>query len=230
MNNKNIVLLSGLLCDETVWLDIKKDLISSANVFTISFKACSSIEEMAKKVLSLSPDIFHLVGHSMGARVAIEIMRIEPKRVEKLALFNTGIHNVSTKEIEGRHKLLELAKTEGMAALKEAWLNPMMSKAGLQNKELMEKLNKMLLSYNLEDYEKQLKALINRPNAKEVLESIKVPTLLLSGTEDKWSPISQHEQMKEYLTNSELVVIKNAGHMAPCEFPHQISKLILKLL
>lgn len=225
---KNLVLLSGLLCDKTVWQDIEKNLEDIVNIYIVSFKGCDSIESMAKKVLDLVPMEFSLIGHSMGARVAVEIMNIAPRRVEKLALFNTGIHTVSPKEIEGRQKLLDIAENEGMKSLMESWLPPMMSKEGLKNKELMEKLESMVLSYSVKDYFKQIYALINRPNAQEILSSINIPTLLLSGTEDKWSPISQHEEMQKYIKNSKLEIIKDAGHMAPCEFPNEVSSVIRK--
>lgn len=221
--NKSLVLLSGLLCDETVWQDISDDLQDIATIYMISFKGCDSIEEMAKKVLDNAPDTFCLIGHSLGARVALEIMRQAPQRVNKLALFNTGIHPISSKEIEGREKLLTLAKEKGIDALMKVWLPPMMSKVGLKNTELMKKLEKMVKSYSVKDYFKQINALINRPEAKSILSSINVPTLLLSGTEDKWSPISQHEEMQKHIKNSKLKIIKDAGHMAPAEFPKEVA-------
>ncbi len=223
---ESLVLLSGLLCDETIWFDVANNLKDSVSTYLISFKGYDSIENMAKKVLDNSPETFCLVGHSMGGRVALEIMKQAPKRVKKLALFNTGVHGVSQKEIEGRETLINIAKNEGINALMKQWLPPMMSEMGLNNKPLMSKLEKMVLSYSKEEYLKQIKALINRPDALSILSSIKIPTLLLSGTEDKWSPISQHEEMQKHISNSQLIVIEKAGHMAPAEFPKEVSKAI----
>ena len=80
------------------------------------------------------------------------------------------------------------------------------------------------------EYLKQINALINRPEAEAILSSITIPTLLLSGTEDKWSPISQHELMHKKIENSKLIKVQDAGHMAPCEFPNAVSKAIKNLL
>ncbi len=46
-----------------------------------------------------------------------------------------------------------------------------------------------------ESYAGQIQALLDRPDATPVLPTIHVPTLLLSGTNDTWSPVSQHEEM-----------------------------------
>lgn len=227
---ENLVLLSGLLCDETVWKDVAKDLDDIANIYMISFKGCDSIQMMAQKVLDNSPEHFCLVGHSMGARVALEMMKHSASRVKKLALFNTGVHPVSDLEIQGRQKLINIAREEGIPSLMKQWLPPMMSKSGLENEKLMKELEKMVQSYSVEEYLKQINALINRPEAEDILSSISIPTLLLSGTEDKWSPISQHEEMQKKIKNCKLIKVQDAGHMAPAEEPKIVAKAILNLL
>lgn len=222
----SIVLLSGLLCNETVWKDVAKELEDSFDITMISFKGCDSIESMAKKVLENSPKEFILIGHSMGGRVALEVYNQDSTRVKALGLFNTGVTPRSEAEVPGRQKLLDLAKEKGIEAVLKQWLPPMMSKSGLENEKLMSDLEQMVKTYNEEEFSKQINALLNRPDAREVLPFISVPVLLLSGTEDTWSPISQHEDMQEYLKNSELAIISKASHMAPCEQPTQVATAI----
>ncbi len=223
---ESIVFLSGLLCNETVWEDVSKELENTYDVSIISFQGCDSIEMMAKKVLDTAPQEFILIGHSMGGRVALEVFNQASNRITKIGLFNTGVHSKSETEVQGRQKLLDLAKNEGIKSVVKQWLPPMMSKASLENTLLMEKLEKMSTSYSVDDFFKQIHALINRPDAQSILPLIDIPTLLLSATEDKWSPISQHEQMQEYIKNSTLAIIENASHMAPVEQPIAVSKAI----
>jgi pimeloyl-ACP methyl ester carboxylesterase len=227
MKTKNqIIFLSGLLCDETVWEDIKKELEDDFDITMISFKGCDSIENMAKKVLENSPNEFILIGHSMGGRVALEVYNQNSKRVKALGLFNTGVTPKSEAEVPGLQKLLDISNSEGIEAVLKLWLPPMMSKSGLENSDLMSKLGDMVKTYNSQEFSKQINALLNRPDAREVLPKVDVPVLLLSGTEDTWSPISQHKDMQEYLKNSELAIINEASHMAPCEQPKQVATAI----
>lgn len=80
MKSKNsIVFLCGLLCDETVWKGVAKELEDNYDTLIISFMGCDSIEMMAKKVLDVAPKEFILIGHSMGGRVALEVYNQEPK-------------------------------------------------------------------------------------------------------------------------------------------------------
>jgi pimeloyl-ACP methyl ester carboxylesterase len=223
---ESIVFLSGLLCNETVWEDISKELQNDYEILIISFQGCDSIEMMAKKVLDLAPSSFILIGHSMGGRVALEVFNQASNRVKALGLFNTGVHAKSESEIPERQKLLDLAKKEGIASVAKQWLPPMMENESLKKSALMKRLYKMVNSYSVEEFSKQIHALLNRPNAEIILPIINVPTLLLSATQDKWSPISQHEQMQEYLNHSKLVVIENASHMAPVEQPIAVANEI----
>lgn len=227
---ESIVFLSGLLCNETVWEDVSKELEDIYDISIISFQGCDSIEMMAKKVLDLAPESFILIGHSMGGRVALEVFNQASNRVKGLGLFNTGVHPKSESEIPGRQKLLDLAKNEGISSVLKQWLFPMMSKSSLENRILMERLEQMVNSYSVEEFTNQIHALLNRPDAQSILPLINVPTLLLSGTEDKWSPISQHEKMQEFIKDSTLVIIENASHMAPIEQPKLVASAIRNCL
>ena len=49
-----------------------------------------SSPEMAAGVLAAAPERFALAGHSLGAIVALEIVRQAPQRVTRLALLNAS--------------------------------------------------------------------------------------------------------------------------------------------
>lgn len=225
-----LVCLAGLLCDQRMWQNVAEQMSTQAHVSIMSFAGFDDLTAMAEHVLASVEGNFALAGHSMGGRVALEIYRLAPLRVTHLALLNTGVHPKSDKEIPGRMRLIEAAKTEGMSALANQWLIPMMSSNGLRNVALMEDLTRMVESYAVEDFEKQIHALIHRPNAQALLSQIRVPTLLLSGSEDTWSPVSQHQAIQQHIAGSELVVVEGAGHMAPAEAPDQVAKALMHWL
>src|SRR5712671_1947381 len=139
-----LLLLSGLLCDETVWADIPERLGDAAGVRIISFRGFSSIPAMAEHVLAMAPERFAVAGHSMGGRVALEVLRSAPRRVSGLALLNTGVHTVRDGEPESRGRLLRLASEHGMSALAAEWLPPMMAYGSARTAELMPRLLAMV--------------------------------------------------------------------------------------
>lgn len=217
-----LLLLSGLLCDETVWADIPDRLADVAEVRILSFGGFSSITAMAEHVLAVAPERFALAGHSMGGRVALEVLRSARSRITGLALLNTGVHTVRDGEPQSRGRLLRLAYEKGMSALAAEWLPPMMA-GGARSAELLPRLAAMIARSTPDVYAGQINALLNRPDALPVLPEIQVPTLLLSGSEDTWSPVSQHETIRRRIPHATLFEIHAAGHMAPIERPDAVA-------
>jgi pimeloyl-ACP methyl ester carboxylesterase len=218
-----LALLSGLLCDETFWTDIPQRLSGIAEVQVVSFRGFSSIPAMAKHVLDIAPEQFALAGHSMGGRVALEIMRAAPRRITGLALLNTGVHAVRDGEPQSRGRLLRLAYEHGMSALAAEWLPPMMGSDGVRAAELMPQLTAMIQRWTANAFAGQVSAMLNRPDVLSVLPTIAVPTLLLSGSDDSWSPVSQQESIRRRIPHATLFEIHGAGHMAPLERPDSVA-------
>ncbi len=223
-----LLLLSGLLCDDTPWLDVAARLRATSAVRIISFADCSSIGEMAERVLLEAPKKFTLAGHSMGGRVALEVWRRSPERIAALGLLNTGAFPRRPEEPASRARLVKIAREQGMAALAAEWLPPMMARsaATLEQRSVMQRLMRMVEGQTPESFAAQIQALLNRPDAEPLLPTIRVPTLLLSGSEDAWSPLSQHMHMQRRISGSILVEVAHAGHMAPIERPDAVAKAL----
>ena len=88
-----------------------------------------------------------------------------------------------------------------MSALAAEWLPPMMA-GGSRTAAIMPQLAAMVERSTPDIYAGQINALLNRPDALPVLPTIDVPTLLLSGSEDTWSPVSQHETMRRRIPHA----------------------------
>ena len=219
----SLLLLSGLLCDGTVWGDVPERLADAANVRIVFFRGFASMSAMAEHVLSVAPERFAVAGHSMGGRVALEVLRRAPQRVTAIALLNTGVHPVREGEAESRGELVRLARAEGMAALAAAWLPPMMGASAARVAAVMPSLVEMVKRSTPEAFSAQINALLHRPDAEPVLSSIKVPALLLSGTNDRWSSLAQHAEMQRSVPHAALIAIDDAGHMSPVEQPGAVA-------
>ena len=218
-----VFLLSGLLCDETVWADQRAVLSEFADVAIPDFRYVSSIKAMAGLVLDAAPERFSVAGHSMGGRVALEVVRTAPDRVERLALLDTGVHPRAAGEEAKRQPLVELARSQGMAAMAARWLPPMLHP---DHSALFQPLTEMVLRSTPETFANQQGALLDRPDARKVLQSIQCPTLILCGRQDAWSPVSQHEEIAASIPQSRLVIVEDCGHMSPVEQPVAVTKAL----
>eukprot|EP01031_Cornospumella_fuschlensis_P052683 gene52683-biopygen42413 len=56
----------------------------------IDYGDADTITAMAEAALAVAPPAFALAGHSMGGRVALEVVRLAPERVQQLILMDTG--------------------------------------------------------------------------------------------------------------------------------------------
>jgi pimeloyl-ACP methyl ester carboxylesterase len=221
-----ICLLPGLLCDQTIWAAQEEALSEFAEVVIPDFRYVNSIQAMAQIALeAATEDSFLLAGHSMGARVALEVFRLAPERVEGLALLDTGIHPRGEAEPAKRQALIDIARNEGMAAMCAQWLPPMLHP---DHAGLIPALTEMVLRSTPDTFANQQKALLDRPDAREVLPMVQCPTLVLCGREDQWSPVRQHEEIAAAIPHSKLVIVEHCGHMSPVEQPEAVTAALLE--
>ncbi|WP_417320259.1 alpha/beta fold hydrolase [Emcibacter sp.] len=227
-SSPTLVLIPGLLSDDIVWKHAAEKLGNLLPVKIMDVSAGISLTRMAQDFLDQVPGDLYVAGHSMGARIAIEMYRLAPERVKKLALVDTGIHPRKEGEEEKRQIRVNLAYNEGMEALAADWLPPMVHEDRHQDRDLMEALTAMVLRADPEQHERQIRALLDRPEAAQILQEVTCPTLLVVGRQDQWSPLDQHEEMLEKLQNTDarLVVIEDAGHFAPIERPEAVAEAL----
>jgi len=220
------VLIPGLLCDGVVWEPVLNQL--TAEVADLSTQ--DSLTQMAEDVLARYSGPLRVAGHSMGARVALEMARIAPQRIERLALLDTGIHPLKDGETAKRDEIVQFAYDNGMEALADRWLPPMVYAENQTNTPMMADLRAMVLRMTPDLHARQIKALVNRPDASAYLSDIGCPVLLMVGRQDAWSPVSQHDDMRALLPNARLEIVENAGHFAPIEQPQAVADLLVPFL
>jgi pimeloyl-ACP methyl ester carboxylesterase len=224
-----IVLVPGLLCDACVWAPQVEVLRLHYEVMIPDLRDFDSIEGMARHILGQAPARFSLAGHSMGARVALEMVRLEGERVERLALLDTGIHTVQPGEAARRQVLIDLGETQGMAALADAWLPPMVQEGRFdRDTSLQTILETMVERMTPAVHRNHITALLGRPDPRPGLAAIRCPVLVGVGRHDRWSPPSQHEDIVAALPGEpRFVVFEDSGHMAPLEAPEAVSQALL---
>ena len=224
--NVPIVFLPGLLCDAAVWAPQMAALDHSATV--VAYGRASSLTAMAQLALRAAPPgRFALAGHSMGGRVAFEVWRLAPERVDRLALLDTGSHPLvegaaGETERAGRMRLLALARRDGMRAMAAEWVRGMVHASRIGG-PVFDAVLDMFERRSPEVFEAQIQALLQRPDATPLLASVTCPTLLLTGEHDAWSPPEQHRQMQQAIPGAQLVVVPQCGHMSTLEAPASVS-------
>lgn len=226
MTTTPLLLLPGLLCDAAVWAPQAAALGRPCTV--VDYGAARSLAAMAEAALAAAPaGPLAVAGHSMGGRVAFELLRRAPERIERLALLDTGCHalpagEAGESERAGRLALLDLARRHGMRTMARQWALGMVH-ASRVDTPVFEAVLDMLARRTPAIFEAQIGALLARPDATRLLPTVAVPTLLLTGAQDAWSPPSQHRAMSEAIPGSRLVVVPDCGHMSTMEAPDPVN-------
>jgi len=224
----NLLLLPGLLCDAAVWAPVLPDLGAAVSCRIPEYAGATSLPAMAARVLADAPPSFALAGHSMGGRVALEIVRQAPERVRRLALLDTGFRarpadQIGEDEKAQRLALLTLAREQGMRTMARKWVQPMVHPDRRDDRVLIDAILDMFERRSASEFEGQIEALLTRPDATALLRSIACPALVLCGREDGWSPLPQHEAMAALIPDARLVAIERCGHMTPMERPREVA-------
>lgn len=226
------VLLPGLLCDGAVW-QAQIDALGPCHV--VDYGDRDSLRSMAEHVLATAPaGPLAIAGHSMGGRVAFEMWRQAPERIERLALLDTSYHPLADGEAgnterAGRLALLAIAHRDGMRTMAREWALGMVHPSR-HDTPLFEAVLDMFERKTPDIFAAQINALLNRPDCTELLAHIHCPTLLLCGREDAWSPPSRHEHMQQQIAGSRLVIVEQCGHMSTMEQPEAVNQALVEWL
>ena len=223
-------MIPGMMCDERIFAPQIEELVSKRSVHVADISKHDNISDLAADVLSHAPPKFCLVGHSMGGIVAMEICAQDPKRIEKLVLIDTNplaeLEEVKLKRepqisdaLSG--KLVNVIRDE----MKPNYL------ASSENQDII--LNicmDMALSLGPKVFINQSRALQTRADQQSNIQSINIPVLIMCGSEDKLCTVERHEMMHNMISNSELKIINNAGHMPTLEQPSETTEVLKEWL
>jgi 3-oxoadipate enol-lactonase len=163
----------------------------------------------------------HLVGLSMGGRIARNFALRHPERVGKLVLANTtpGIGALTPEEVKKFIAERKNRSPESMKALISRHARP----------GAYEDVLASFKALRQPSYLKALEASVTQDRAAPI-EKIRVPTLVITSDEDKVYPPSIARDMVKRIPGARLAVISGAGHLSNLEQPGQFNEVVLRFL
>ena len=163
----------------------------------------------------------HLVGLSMGGRIARNFALRHPERVARLVLANTtpGFDALTPGEVK---KFVEERKARSPETIKA--LISQHARPGAYE-ELLESFKALRQA----SYLKTLEASVTQDRAAAI-ERIRAPTLVITSDEDKVYPPSIARNMAKRIPGARLAVISGAGHLSNLEQPGQFNQVVLRFL
>ena len=227
-----LVLVPGLLCDERLWQPQAERLADLPDPIIANVIGDGSVSEMARSVLDAAPSAgrFALAGLSMGGYVALEVMRVAPERVARLALLDTSARADTPEQTSERRELIELAEKGRFEEVPRRLLPRMLHPDRLDDERLTSTVFGMADAVGPEAFVRQEEAIIGRPDSRETLSGIACPTLVLCGREDALTPLPLHEEIASLIPGSRLRVVEKCGHLSTLERPEAVTAALREWL
>jgi pimeloyl-ACP methyl ester carboxylesterase len=172
-----------------------------------------------------------LVGLSMGGYIAFQFWRKYASRLRALVLCDTKAAPDSPDAASQRLKLAELVLRTGVAVLSDNMLPKLFDQQTIANqREVVQMIQGVVLRSNPEGVAAAQRGMAERPDMRSSLGQIAVPTLVVVGTTDAISPAAEMREIAEAIPGAKLLVVPNAGHMAPLENPGEVNPTLLAFL
>ena len=241
---RNLILVHGAGGDHTHWpAELRR--IPGINVYALDLPGHGRSSGQGRTSVADYADGVHLfaqtlkleqasvVGHSMGGAIAQTMALHQPTWLDRAVLIGTGARlRVHTLILQG----LQLASTKD--------LSPSASKSTFEatidticqwaygpsiNQQILRKSRQQLLGVDPDVIYGDYKA-CNNFDVMDRVTDIKLPTLIIVGSADRMTPPKYGQYLHNQISGSQLVEIKDGGHMMAIEKPTEVAQAVTRFL
>jgi pimeloyl-ACP methyl ester carboxylesterase len=163
-----------------------------------------------------------ICGLSMGGYVAFELWRMAPERVAGFVLANTRAGADTPEGAEARRALAGRLRSEGNVLIDSP--PPLLSESPPDG--LWDVVKGWIAEQPAEAIAAAALGMAERPDSISDLESIDVPTLVITSEGDMLIPAAVSAPMADQIPGARLSVLGGAGHLSNLEDPNGFSELL----
>ncbi len=242
-NQKPMLCLSGFGCSHYNFIELEKDLGADWPMVLIDNRGMGksspvsedySLEEVVQDALEVMDQLghkeFHLMGISMGGFLSQLLTLKHPERVLSLTLMCTTsggdefipMPEMTEEMLKGFYALPEPTRTESAVV---ATVHPTLKEKAFGRFQSIVELRRSH-PVEVDQVLKQKRAVDKFLLNKLPLESIAVPTLVMTGAEDRFVSPKNGEMIHQRIKNSQFVSIPETDHLFFLEKPRQVGAAV----
>jgi 3-oxoadipate enol-lactonase len=174
-------------------------------------------------------------GVSMGGYVALSMLRRHAHLLRALILTSTRATADTPEARDKRIRLIAFVREHGVEALAGRQLKSMVGETTFNARpDVREALRLLMAGAPAGGVIGALEAMAARADSTDLLAGISMPTLVVSGREDTFTPPDEVRGLADAIPGARLEVIEGAGHVCcyerPAAFNHVVSEFLASLL
>jgi pimeloyl-ACP methyl ester carboxylesterase len=225
-----VVLVPGLLCSARLYGPQLPALWRFGPVTIADHRRDDDITAVARRILDAAPPRFALAGLSYGGYIAFAMHRLAPERIARLALLDTMARPDTEEARTGREKLMSQARAGKFEEVVDLLTTKFLHVNREHDEHLVKVVRDMAAETGVEAFVRQQRSIMQRPDARSQLASIKCPTVVLTGDSDVLTPPNLAKEMAEGITGSRLVIVPDCGHLSTLERPDAVNTALIAWL
>lgn len=216
-----LIFLPGMMCDARLFSPQLSEFSACYSILLPLQTKHACFTEIAESILKEAPPQFGVVGLSMGGITAMEILRLAPGRITRLALLDTNPLPEAEVTAKGREPQIIKALNGGLRDVMRDEMKPSYLSDGPSKAAILDLCMDMAETLGTEVFIRQSRALQIRRDQCETLRKVNVPTLIMCGEDDTLCPLERHTLMHSLIPHSRLITLPKAGHLPTLEQPEQ---------
>ena len=199
---------------------------------TSPFGEPPSLDQMADDVAGLLDarklsEPVTLGGLSMGGYVALAFARKYPARLRALVLADTRAEADSPEGRANREQMIAFAQTHSARDVIDQLLPKLLGpETRAHRPEVVDEVRRIAVAQTPAGIIGALRAMRDRPDASPSLAHIRVPTLVLVGSDDGLTPPAAAEKLAAAIRGARLEQIPGAGHLSNLEQPERFNTAV----
>jgi pimeloyl-ACP methyl ester carboxylesterase len=223
VNRNPLLLIPGLLCNESLWREQIDGLRDCVEPRVADVARQESIRAMAQAVLDSAPQRFCLAGFSLGSQVALEIMATARERVERLALLSATSGGLLPSVRAALENAISMIQEGDFESYVEQSYSTYVHPSRVNDPALKRAFTDMARAVGPQAGIRQMEALLSIAGPFTGLNQIDCPTVVIGGRQDHRTTLAAHEELARNIHNSVLIIIEESGHFTPIEQPSSVT-------
>ena len=161
----------------------------------------------------------------MGGYVAFEVLRQAPERITRLALVDTSAAPDTPERAKQRRAAMDSLKLGRFQGVTTRML-PQLVHARHVHGALCDEVRAMARRVGGAAFLRQQQAILDGPDSRPLLPSIRIPTLVAVGDSDLLTPAAEAEEIHRGIAGSALHVFRDCGHLPAMELPQETAQVL----